>query len=45
MNEIVELQKEFCIMCEQINGKKDVDTCFKCKWHKLFNKVKNNAKV
>lgn len=33
------LQREFCRMCEEKDGAKDVDECFGCMWHKLFNGI------
>jgi hypothetical protein len=30
---------EFCRKCEEESGKKDIDVCFNCEFHKLFNKI------
>lgn len=42
MNQKEALKKihaEFCRQCERANGKKDIDKCFTCEYHKLFNMV------
>jgi len=28
-----------CIKCEEENGKKDIDDCFSCPYHHMFNKM------
>lgn len=37
MEKIRQKQKEVCINCERRSGKKDIDLCFKCPYHILFN--------
>ena len=39
LEDLRKIHVEFCKYCEQINGKKDVDECFNCHWHKLFNVI------
>lgn len=29
----------WCKQCEEKHGKKDIDECFKCEFHKLFNEI------
>lgn len=36
---IKKIHVEFCRKCEREHGKKDIDICFKCYWHKAFNEV------
>ena len=36
---VKELNKLWCIECEKSHGKKDVDKCFTCPIHKLFNEI------
>jgi len=33
------IQVEFCRRCEKETGKKNVDECFNCLWHKKFNVI------
>lgn len=33
------IQKEFCRMCEEVNGPKDIDECFYCIYYKSFNAI------
>lgn len=30
---------EWCKKCEKEHGKKDIDECFNCPFHKLFNEI------
>jgi len=34
---IKQAQKKTCEKCEKESGVKDVDVCFNCPWHILFN--------
>jgi len=34
-----EIQIQFCKECESHHGKKDIDVCFACHWHKIFNEL------
>lgn len=40
-------QRKVCIRCERENGKKDIDECFNCAYHILFNlmvsEINNNG--
>lgn len=42
MEALKRIHTEFCRRCEERNGKKTIDECFHCKWHRLFNEVANN---
>lgn len=35
---IKKIHVEFCRKCE-MEGKRDIDVCFGCEWHKLFNEI------
>lgn len=39
IDKILYMQKEFCRMCELLYGTKDVDECFECVYHKMFNDI------
>jgi len=39
MEKIKAIQKEWCKRCEEKHGKKDIDECFNCESHKLFNEI------
>lgn len=32
-------QKQVCIICEKKTGQKDIDECFSCPYHILFNRM------
>lgn len=36
---VKKIQTEFCRHCEEKSGKKDIDVCFNCEWHKFFNDI------
>jgi hypothetical protein len=36
---VKKIHGEFCKRCEEKKGKKDIDVCFNCEWHRLFNEV------
>lgn len=36
---IRKIHTEWCKNCEAKHGKKDIDECFKCEFHKLFNEI------
>ena len=37
IDKIRKAQAECCKKCEEKNGKKDIDECFNCQWHKIYN--------
>lgn len=36
---IKKIHTEWCKRCEEKHGKKDIDECFRCEFHKLFNEI------
>lgn len=38
-NKVRKVHTQWCKNCEEQNGKKDIDECFNCPIHKLFNEI------